>query len=112
MSRDKTAVVYTRPLTPRGWDWETQAECSVLLREQEADCRAYAERRDLRVHSVFVAPYDSPPLGVEDIRGIGHIIVAECAVVPDLGLLATFCGANDVHLHDARSGVAVTNWKP
>jgi hypothetical protein len=111
VSRETTAVIYTRPLTPRGWGWDTQSECTVQLRQQESECRRYAERHGLAVHSVLVAPYDSPPLAKEEVRGVGHILVADCRVVPDLGILATFCGVNDVHLHEARADAAVTNWK-
>lgn len=112
MSRETTAVIYTRPPTPRGWDWETQAECTTMLRRQEGACRQYAERHGLKVDSVLIAPYDARPFSADQVRGIGHIVVADIRVVPDLGVLATFCGVHNVHLHEARSDSALTNWKP
>lgn len=108
----ETAVIYTRPTVPKGWGWDDPGERTTMIRQQEADCRAYAERNGLKVDSVFIAPYDSPPLEREALTGIGHIIVASCEVLPDLGTMATLCGQWNVHLHDAGSGRPVTNWRP
>lgn len=112
MSRETTAVIYTRPLVPRGWGWDDQHECTTILRQQEDECRAYAAKCGLKVDSVLVAPYDSAPIDRHLVSGVGHIIVADCNVLPDLGTLATRCVKWNMHLHEARSGKAVTNWKP
>lgn len=110
--RDKTAVIYIRTTTPSGWGWTTMEEAADILRDQESECRAYADRHGLLVDSVFSAPYDSPPIGADELQGVGHIIMADAAVAPHLGTLCTFCGAHDIHLHEARSNKAITNWKP
>lgn len=112
MSRETTAIIYTRPTVPKGWGWDDQHESTTMLRRQEEDCRAYAERNGLEVDSVVVAPYDSAPIDQHELTGVGHIIVASCEVLPNLGKMATLCGQWNVHLHDASSGSAVTNWKP
>lgn len=110
--RETTAVIYTRPTTPRGWGWETQTEGTTMCRRQEDLCRAYAARNGLKVDSVFVVPHDSPPLNGRQLHGIGHIIVSDAGVVPDLSVLCTLCATENVHLHVASENAAVTNWKP
>lgn len=109
-TRETTAVIYTRPKTPRGWGWATQTECTALLHEQERACRSYAASAGLVVNSTLIAPHDSPLVGDGMLRGVGHLIIADIDVVPDLGAVGSQMVRLDMHLHVAETG-PVTNWK-